>query len=459
MSRTRSFVVLTTLLAGLAVFAGAAAQTHDHGSHDGHDHGPGQPPGQKLTTAPPGTVPRAPRGRAIQLVATVPVESSIGDPTLPGTAETWVSMIDSARKTIELEHFYLSHWPGERTGPVLDAIGRAARRGVQVRILLDARFRSTYPQPAESLGNETGIEVRWLDMKQVSGSGVQHAKFMVVDQAWTFVGSQNFDWRALKHIHELGVKVWDPRVAGMYQRVFEYDWKVAEPGAEPAVAGSAGRLPSAAHAMLPLRLLQAEGDTAIIWPTFSPQGHIPDSLFWDLDHILRLIDSARDEVVVQLLSYGLGRGAGRDSSIDVALRRAARRGVKVRMLVSDWQADNARIKDLQSLTEVPNVEAKLSTVPEWSGGYIPFARVEHCKYMVVDTLWTWVGTSNWEPDYFHTSRNAALAIANRNIARQARAIFETGWGAKTARTVKAGATYTPKLHREQAPPGRKVYGR
>ena len=125
MSRTRSFVVLTTLLAGLAVFAGAAAQTHDHGSHDGHDHGPGQPQGQKLTTAPPGTVPRAPRGRAIQLVATVPVESSIGDPTLPGTAETWVSMIDSARKTIELEHFYLSHWPGERTGPVLDAIGRS----------------------------------------------------------------------------------------------------------------------------------------------------------------------------------------------------------------------------------------------------------------------------------------------------------------------------------------------
>jgi len=170
-------------------------------------------------------------------------------------------------------------------------------------------------------------------------------------------------------------------------------------------------------------------------------------------------DLQPDEVILQALSYGSGRGSERDSTLDLALRRAAGRGVKVRLLISDWEADNARIRDLQRLSQVPNVEAKLSSVPEWSGGYIPFARVEHCKYLVVDTLWTWVGTSNWEPDYFHTSRNAALAMRNRPLALQARSMFETGWRSPTARVVNAIEKYEPKIHRETPPPGRKAYGK
>jgi len=442
MSPNRHVVSLTAVLV-LAISASLAAWTR-----------PGDPAGPR-----PAAAAEPASGPAIRLVATIPVESAIGDPTMPHAAEIWVEMIDGAQRTLELEHFYLSHWPGEPTGPVIDAIGRAARRGVRVRIVLDVRFHSTYPQPADSLGQIPGIEVRWIDMKKVSGGGVQHAKFMVVDGLHLFVGSQNLDWRALKHIHELGVRVRDARVAGLYQRVFEYDWKAAGPDAATATAGPAPRLPKSALAMLPLRLVQAEGDTAIVWPTFSPVGHIPDSSLWDLDRIVRLLDSARSEIVMQALTYGSGRGSERDSTLDLALRRAAARGVTVRLLLSDWEADNSRIRDLQRLSQVTNVEARLSTVPEWSGGYIPFARVEHCKYLVVDTLWTWVGTSNWEPDYFHTSRNAALTIQNRPLALQARAMFETGWRSPTARVVSATETYQPKIHRETPPAGRSVYGK
>ena len=411
-----------------------------------------------LVAAP--SVPAPPRaaGPPVRLVASIPVESAIGDPAMPRAAETWVEMIDGAQRSLDLEHFYLSHWPGEPTGPVLDAIGRAAGRGVRVRLLLDVRFRPTYPQPAESLGKVPGIELRWIDMKKISGGGVQHAKLMVVDGRQVFVGSQNLDWRALKHIHELGVRVADERIAGAYLRVFEYDWAASAPDAPPVSGAPAPSMPPADLAMFPARLVQAPGDTVSVWPTFSPIGHIPDASLWDLDQIVRLLDGARGEIVLQALSYGSGRGSERDSTLDLALRRAAGRGVRVRLLISDWEADSPRIRDLQRLTEVANVEAKLSTVPEWSGGYIPFARVDHCKYMVVDSLWTWVGTSNWEPDYFHTSRNAALTMRNRPIARQARAMFETGWRSPGARTVSVTETYAPKTHRDTPPPGRKIYG-
>ncbi len=441
-ARLRSLLALALLFAGGGVLANALAQTHDH------SHGSSQPP----------VPPEPPTGPAIRWVATLPVESAIGDPRMAATTETWIEMIDAAERSLELEHFYLSHWPGEPSGGVIDAIGRAARRGVKVRLLLDVRFRTTYPMPAESLGRVTGIELRWLDMKKLSGDGVQHAKFMVVDGMHVYVGSANLDWRALKHIHELGVRVRDARVAGTFLRVFEHDWRAAGPADEPLAGPPPLRLPPLALAMLPLPLVQAPGDTAHVWPTFSPLGHIPDSTLWDLDHILRLIHSAREEIVVQALSYGSGRGAERDSTLDIALRRAAERGVKVKLLISDWQADNARIRDLQRLARVRNIEARLSTVPEWSGGYIPFARVEHCKYMVVDSTWTWVGTSNWEPSYFRGSRNAALVMRNRPLAEQARAVFETSWRSPHATPVTATGRYEPKIHRETPPPGKKVYG-
>lgn len=403
--------------------------------------------------------PPAPTGPAIQLVSTIPVESAIGDPTMPQAAPTWVEMIDGAKRSLDLEHFYLSHWPGEPTGPVIDAIGRAAGRGVQVRLILDIRFHSTYPQPADSLAGVPGIAVRWIDMKKISGGGVQHAKYMIVDGEQVFVGSQNLDWRALKHIHELGVRARDQRIAALYQRVFEYDWEASNPDTTAGPVGPMGRLPQAARDKLPFRVAQAPGDTVRVWPTFNPIRFIPDSLLWDRDHIVRLLDSARGEVVMQALTYGSGRAGERDSTLDLALRRAAARGVKVRMLISDWEADSPRIRDLQRLAQVRNVEVKLSTVPEWSGGYIPFARVEHCKYMVVDTLTTWVGTSNWEPDYFNSSRNAGLVMENRPLSRQARRMFETGWNSATAQALSPTETYKAKTHRETPPPGRTVYGK
>ena len=129
----------------------------------------------------------------------------------------------------------------------------------------------------------------------------------------------------------------------------------------------------------------------------------------------------------------------------------------MRVIASDWQA-GAGLAALQQLVRVPGIEVRLSTVPEWSGGYIPFARVEHCKYVVADTLVTWVGTSNWSPDYFHASRNLAVTMRNRPLARQARAVFETSWRAHGAAVLVPDSTYTAKPRGEETPPGRVRYG-
>ena len=398
----------------------------------------------------------------VQLVETRPIESTLGNPALPSAQPVWIEMIKGAKKTLDIEQFYLSIWPGEPMDAVLDAIGAAARRGVRVRLLLDARMRrGTYPQPADSLAGVPGIEVRSIALGPIAG-GIQHAKFFIVDGAEIFLGSQNFDWRALEHIHELGVRVRDARVAQTIGEAFEWDWAAA--GDQGAGRDSTGarvrtRPPKSGARAAMVRIALAPGDTVEVWPSYTPKKFIPDTTLWDRDAIVRTIDAARREVVVQLLTYSIGGHGERDSTIDAALRRAAARGVRVRLVVSDWEADNPRIADLQSLTGTPGIEARLSTVPEWSGGYIPFARVEHCKYMVVDSLWTWVGSSNWEPGYFHGTRNVAVTLENRGIALEARKIFEASWNAPGNRDVKPGLTYERKVHGATPPAGRAAYGR
>ena len=58
----------------------------------------------------------------IQLVETRPVESVLGNPSLPSPQPVWIDMIRGAKKTLDIEQFYLSTWPGEPMEGVLDAM-------------------------------------------------------------------------------------------------------------------------------------------------------------------------------------------------------------------------------------------------------------------------------------------------------------------------------------------------
>uniref|UniRef100_A0A832MJU1 PLD phosphodiesterase domain-containing protein n=1 Tax=Eiseniibacteriota bacterium TaxID=2212470 RepID=A0A832MJU1_UNCEI len=398
-------------------------------------------------------------GPAIRLVQTRPVETRLGERDLAPSLETWLALIRGARATLDLEHFYCSDWPGEPLRPVLDALGDAAARGVRVRLLLDARMHRTYPRPADSLGRVPGIEVRVVDFARIAG-GVQHGKMMIADGEVVFVGSQNLDWRALKHIHELGVLVRDRRVAAPFAAVFELDWAAADTSGRAAgrdtVAALRAALPDAGPGPSPVPLALARGDTVRVTPVFSPRGFLPDPARWDLPRLVALLDGARREIVVQTLQYGHGREER--LALDDALRRAAARGVRVRLLVSDWVMGSRSVATLRALDSLATVEVRLSTLPAWSGGYIPFARVEHCKYAVVDGERLWIGTSNWEPGYFTASRNMGLVIEGRTLARQARRVFETSWRAPSAAPLRHDADYPPKVRGEQPPPGARAYG-
>lgn len=373
---------------------------------------------------------------SLQLIESFPVETNLDHPAIPEAYETWKAMIDGATTSLEFAEFYASSEPGSRLEPILSAVEAAAKRGVKVRYLGEKGFYKTYPETIDRLKAQPGIEARLYDVRSLMG-GVLHAKYFLVDGREAYLGSQNFDWRSLTHIQELGARIREPEIVRAFYDVFETDW---------SLAGGADRsfrqpLPEGGY-HFPATVI-AGRDTLRITPVFSPKGWLPDESLWDLPRLVDLIGSARSTVRLQLLTYRpLGKNDYFDT-LETALRAAAARGVRVQLLLSDWCKRPGTIEGLQSLEPLPGIDVKLVTIPPWSGGFIPFARVVHAKYLVVDEDKAWVGTSNWEKDYFLASRNVGLIIEGRGIATTLNSFFLDGWNGPYATAVDACAKYTP----------------
>jgi phosphatidylserine/phosphatidylglycerophosphate/cardiolipin synthase-like enzyme len=373
-------------------------------------------------------------GAEIELVESAPVETSIGHADVRDAAEVWPMMIDRATRSLEFAQFYASEATGaaaetSRLAPVIAAIERAIGRGVRVRFLADASFVDKYPDTLDRL-RRAGADVRTIDVVKQTG-GVLHAKYFIVDGLESFMGSQNFDWRALAHIQEMGVRVRSAAITGALQAIFEADW---------AFAGGAPRRPPAAPppGLLPTDVAKT-GET--IGLVASPRGWLPNELSWDLPALEQLLTDAARSIDLQVLTYSVkNRDGSAFPTLDDTLRRAARRGVRVRVLVSHWAdkpGGDAR-QSLEALAREPNVEVHVLTVPPWSGGDIPFGRVAHAKYLVVDGRRAWVGTSNWEGDYFLRSRNVGVIASGGALAKRLDAIFEDGWAGPYTRPLGPG---------------------
>lgn len=356
----------------------------------------------------------APPSSLSHLVQSVPVETGLGDPGLPYAKDEWVAMIRSARQSLDFGEFYVTNRPHSALEPVLAELERAGARGVKIRFLLSAKMLGQDPASVARLKAIPGAEVRSFDLTGVSG-GILHAKYFLVDGREAYFGSQNFDWRALEEIHELGVRTTDPRLVGPLAELFGIDWRFAETHKLPDLPRPAAPLAARPDAEL------------VASPPFLTPGDIRPAL----DALVELLGQARQRIRVQLLTYSPVAGQDRFWPVlDNALRAAAVRGVKVQLLVSDWVLGGRALPHLKSLALIPNLEVRIASIPEAAEGHIPYARTVHSKYLVVDDTVLWVGTSNWEEGYFKDSRNVEALFRDPVLATQGAAIFDRPWGSR-----------------------------
>ncbi|WP_421555590.1 phospholipase D-like domain-containing protein [Pseudomonas kitaguniensis] len=371
-----------------------------------------------------------------ELVHTVPVDTTLGTADLRQPGPVWTALFDSAKSSIDIGQFYAADQPGSVMDKVIEHLEAAGKRGVKIRFLLEEKgIKLSDAATLQRLRAIPNLTFRVLAYAQLSG-GIIHAKYMVVDTNQAFIGSQNFDWRSLEHIHETGLLITDKTVVSQVQSIFDQDWQAQQALAE--------------HTPVPLPAAGKEPARTGNYLVASPQRYNPPGVGDSQLELPRLLSEAKKEVRVQLLdyaplSYGPDKTRPYYAVIDNAVRAAAARGVSIKLMVSNWNTDALELPYLKSLAVLPNVEVKIVTLPEARQGFIPYARVIHSKTMDIDGHVAWVGTSNWLGGYLDNSRNLEVVMHDDAMAKRIGELHQQLWDGPYAKPLEVMAHY-PEPH-------------
>ncbi|WP_058050222.1 phospholipase D-like domain-containing protein [Janthinobacterium sp. Ant5-2-1] len=370
-----------------------------------------------------------------ELVHTSPVETSLTNPDLREPVAVWSELFDGAKKEIVIAQFYAVSKPGTAFEKVLASLTAAGQRGVKIRFLLDQKgVGLSEAATIAQIKAIPNLDLRLIDFNKVTGNGIVHAKYLAVDGQVAYIGSQNFDWRSFEHIHETGLKITEAAMVGRVQAIFEQDWQAQ------ALTSQGSRATVLNSKVVPANYAQNAFLLA------SPNAYNPAGVGDSETGLPALLAQAQNEVRIQLLdyaplSYGPNRTRPYYAVIDNAVRAAAQRGVKIKLMVSSWNTEAPAIAYLKSLALLPNVEIRIVTIPAASTGFIPFARVIHSKTMTIDGKLAWIGTSNWAGGYFDLSRNLEVVLRNEQMAQRIAALHEQTWSSAYAQPIDINKQY------------------
>lgn len=162
----------------------------------------------------------------------------------PDTSRLIPGLIDSATRTLDIEQAYITPWPESGENPYLEAAIDAARRGVQVRVLLDSSWFNTDGDfdndecvaAINALAREEGLmlEARCAGLEALNLDKI-HTKGVIADSERVLVSSINWNENSPCFNREAGVIVDHPGVGAYFTAVFEDDWTASAPSAAKGV--------------------------------------------------------------------------------------------------------------------------------------------------------------------------------------------------------------------------------
>ena len=147
--------------------------------------------------------------------------SQAGGALSPRYYATLLSAIRSAEARIDITAAYFVPTRQEQ-----HALIRAARRGVDVRLLLPAHSDS-FPALAVQRSHYRALLKGGVKIYERQ-DGILHSKTMVMDGVWSIVGSSNFDHRSVLFNDEIDAVVIGTQTGAQMQRFFEQDLRHAQ---------------------------------------------------------------------------------------------------------------------------------------------------------------------------------------------------------------------------------------
>ncbi len=309
-----------------------------------------------------------------------------------------LAVIAGARHRISFEGYIFDS--GDVGRQFADAFAAAARRGVEVRLVLDSVGAAIDPEHLEQL-EKAGCQIGWFN--PVRSLGLEevnyrtHRKALIVDGDIAFIGGigiadqwatgtpDNPKWR------DTNVEVRGPAAINI-EAAFHENWIETGGVVEPDV------LP---HDDQP----NGTAQSIVVWS--SPEGGT------NAMKLLYLLSLAAARRTIDIQSPYLIT----DESIDWSLTEARRRKVRVRMLVEGDITDAKPVK-FAGRAAYERFLALGIEVYEYQPAMM------HTKAMMVDGILSIVGSSNFDNRSFELNDELNAAIFDRAVAKRLTEDFE-----------------------------------
>ena len=311
-----------------------------------------------------------------------------------------IADINGARESVHLESYIW--WKGTVCDQLARALADAAKRGVEVRVLIDASGGHKMTKENQELMGRAGVHLASFHPLGFASLGRlnnrDHRKEAIIDGRIGYIGGYGIaeEWSGhaqdKNHWRDTGLRVEGPVVNRM-QGAFSENW-IEQTG--EIVAGEK-YFPHTA----------AVGTTMAHLAYTSPTGSI--SSVQVLYYLA--IEAARHEIIIQN-PYLLP-----DENSIAAIRDAVRRGVVVRIMVPATSTTDSPIVQHASHHQFGTLLKAGAHVYEYDKTLL------HQKVIIVDGIWSCLGSTNFDSRSFNLNDEITIATLDPQIAAQLRAAF------------------------------------
>jgi len=302
-----------------------------------------------------------------------------------------LSSIREARESVNLLSYV--YWEGDIAIAFANELSAAARRGVEVRVLVDAygarRMKPELMEQMRQAGCQFAIfrPFRWHNLRRFNNR--THRKVLVVDGRTGFTGGVGIasewtgDAQDPDHWRDDHFRL-DGPVVRYLQGSFAENWR------------QASGVVLAGDKMFPP--LTPAGEARVIPISAAPGGSISEIAFiyWMLFH------TAREEVRIATPYFVP------DPDLELGIAEAARRGVRITLLVPGRYQDSAVVRYASRTYYRRLLEAgvRIFEYPQ---------TMMHTKTVTVDSQWAVIGSSNFDSRSFELNYEIALAVFDESL--------------------------------------------
>jgi phosphatidylserine/phosphatidylglycerophosphate/cardiolipin synthase-like enzyme len=387
-----------------------------------------------------------------------------------------LSVIQSAHHSLLVNIYELA------SPEIAQALIDQVNRGVHVEILqegepvggISAAARGLHVRIAQAMQKHPGC--RYVEMRKSAGRSrrfhFDHAKYIVVDQSALLLGSENYSPGGHPEPGTVGNRGWevfvsDPQPARWFAQLFAQDSDARQPDIQNLLAEA----PVSQNVATPIAPLSR---VSRVNPSYNAtDGQIITSPDTSLNGLVGLIQSARSTIDIEQMSFNMSwiikqsetSGTASLSPLADAIITAARRGVRVRILLNDEYAftgghglgdetdgngpeafaetlsdaygsnsyamgqavkTTTNRKTVAALMQIAQsqhlpIEARIADLKAMGVAYI------HNKGMIIDQRTTLISSINWTQNSIQSNREAALAITSPQVAAYFGHAYEQDW--------------------------------